>query len=299
MSLATDTSMRGVARTLAVIRALNARNGARVTHLSLSTGIPRPSLYRILETLCELGYVRRRGEDERYELTVLVRSLSEGFSDEDWISMIAMPALRALQKKIVWPTDLATFFDNAMFMRETTRQISPLTIDRVRIGERLPLLVSATGQAYLANCDSVEREAILKNLAKSTDPGNALARDRRYVSSLIARTRRNGYGQRHGEVYAGTGAIAVPVMHGDRVIACLNITFIASVLSVEEAASRYLGMLRDAAEDISRKLSANGPRSATAPNPPHPPDILPAPKTAKAVQRVSPRRAITKNEDRQ
>lgn len=250
--------MRGVVRTLAVIRALNARNGARVTHISRTTGIPRPSLYRILDALCELGYVRRRGEGEHYELTVLVRSLSEGFNDEDWISAIALPAMQALQKQIVWPTDLVTFFDNAMFVRETTRQVSPLTIDRVRIGERLPLLLSASGRAYLAYCEAAEREAILKNLAKSADPADALTRDRRYVADVIARTRRNGYGQRHGEVYPETGAIAVPVRHADRVIACLNITFIASVLTVDEAASRYLGMLRDTADAMSRRLSAAG-----------------------------------------
>ena len=248
--------MRGVARTLAVIRALNARNGARVTHLSQATGIPRPSLYRILEALCDLGYVRRRGEAERFELTVLVRSLSAGFSDEDWIATSALPAMQALQRKVVWPTDLVTFFDNAMLMRETTRQVSPLTIDRVRIGERLPLLVSATGRAYLAHCEPVEREAILRNLQRSAEPADALARDRRYVSSVIARARRDGYGQQHGEVYPETGAIAVPVQYGGRVIACLNITFIASVLTVEEAASRYLVPLREAAAEISNGLVA-------------------------------------------
>jgi IclR family mhp operon transcriptional activator len=249
--------MRGVTRTLEVLRALNAQNGARVSALAKATGIPRPSLYRILETLCGLGYVRRRGGEERYELTALVRSLSNGFSQEYWISAIALPTLQALQREVVWPTDLVTFFDNAMFMRETTRLASPLTIDQVTVGERLPMLISATGRAYLAYCEGPEREAILRNLAKSAAPTDALARNRRYVANLLARTRRKGYGHQHGEVYPKTGAIAVPVMHLGRVMACLNISFIASVLTVDEAAARYLAALRAAAEGIAQQLNTD------------------------------------------
>jgi len=49
--------MRGPLRTIAVLRALNVRNGATVGELSLATGISRPALYRILETLRAAGYV--------------------------------------------------------------------------------------------------------------------------------------------------------------------------------------------------------------------------------------------------
>lgn len=112
--------LRGVTRTLAVIRALNDRNGARVADLARMTGIPRPSLYRILETLVALGYLSRREEEERYDLTIMVRMLSDGFNDEPWVRGIAHPVMEALQREIVWPTDIATFSGNAMYLRETT-----------------------------------------------------------------------------------------------------------------------------------------------------------------------------------
>jgi IclR family mhp operon transcriptional activator len=49
--------MRSALRTLTVLRALNVHNGATVGDLSLATGISRPALYRILETLREAGYI--------------------------------------------------------------------------------------------------------------------------------------------------------------------------------------------------------------------------------------------------
>ena len=247
--------LRGVARTIHVLRSLNENNGARVSELAQHTRIPRPSLYRILETLCALGYVRRRSSEERYELTALVRSLSDGFSDEAWVCGIALPIMEALQKEIVWPTDIATFFDDAMYLRETTRRVSPLTIDSATVGLRLPMLQTATGRAYLAFCGDAEREAILENLRRSPAPEDTRARDRRYVNNVLAMTRRNGYGERHRELFPKTGAIAVPIMHGERVMGCLNISFIASALIPREAAARYLAQLRAAARKIESELA--------------------------------------------
>ena len=77
----------------------------RVSELARLTRIPRPSRYRILDALCSLGYLRRTDE-ERYELTLLVRTLSDGFSDEPWVRAIAQLVMKELQREIVWPTDI-------------------------------------------------------------------------------------------------------------------------------------------------------------------------------------------------
>lgn len=250
-----NASVRGVLRTLAVLRALNQENRASVSELSLRTGIPRPSLYRTLDTLCTAGYVRRRPDEERYELTHLVRALSEGFNDEAWVCEVAAPALTALQQEVIWPTDIATFFNDAMYLRETTRPRSPLTIDRASAGLRVPMLLSATGKAYLASCPEDERVAILDRLARSPSPDDALARQPRAVRQILADTRRLGYGQRSGRSFRPeTSAIAVPVMLGARVLACLNITFITSTMTPQQAAERYLAALKKAAARMEAAL---------------------------------------------
>lgn len=253
-AIAKDQSMRGVARTLGVLRALNEHNGARVSFLAQETGIPRPSLYRILKTLRGLGYVRLDPDGERYELTIQVRALSDGFKDEAWIREVALPAMESLQRDIVWPTDIATFYDGAMWLRETTRRQSPLTIDAATVGLRLPMLKSATGKAYLAYCGDAERETILHNLRGSKLPEDARARDNRFVKELLATTRRNGYGEQYREIFPKTAAVAVPIMRGRQVVGCLNISFIASALDPRDAAARYLGSLTAASAAIQRKL---------------------------------------------
>jgi IclR family mhp operon transcriptional activator len=246
-----SSSMRGAERTLRLLIALNEGVDGTVSGLAAATGVSRPAVYRILAVLIAHGFVRRsQSGTDRYELTMLVRKLSAGYRDEDWIREAALPSIEALQREIVWPTDLATFHDNAMFLRETTRGRSPLTIDRVAVGVRLPMLRSATGRAYLASCANGELERILENLRAGGRPEDAGAYDQKLVRALIAQTRKRGYGEREEDMFPKTSAIAVPVFLDERPIACLNVTFIASVLTPDEAAARYLDLLRRASREI-------------------------------------------------
>ena len=243
--------MRGPLRTIAVLRALNVRNGATVIELAKATGISRPALYRILETLREAGYVAVDLSRQQYCLTMLVRTLAEGFTDEDWVTQVARPVLRDLQRKVLWPVDLGTFMNDAMWIRETTRQVSPLTIDRGVVGLRFPLLAGATGRAYIAFCPQAEREQIVRNLKRSASAADPLIPSPLRLQEMIDEVRLLGYGHRAGEPPTETGAIAVPILVGERVVGCLNMTFIAAALSPQEAARQHLTSLNDAAKAIA------------------------------------------------
>ena len=243
--------MRGPLRTIAVLRALNVRNGSTVGELAKFTGISRPALYRILETLREAGYVSVNLGRQQYCLTMLVRTLAQGFTDEDWVVQVARPVLSALQRKVLWPVDLGTFMNGAMWIRETTRHMSPMTIDRGVIGIRFSMLGGATGKAYLAFCLPEERELILRNLARAPFRGDPIIKDPKLIEQLLEQTRRQGYGQRYREFPTETGSIAVPILLDTRVVGCVNLTFIANVLSPEEAAASHLDALREAAATVA------------------------------------------------
>jgi IclR family mhp operon transcriptional activator len=258
-----DGTQRGTIRALAVLRALNSHNGARVSDLSKVTGISRPSLYRILETLCAIGYVNKRPDEDRYHLTMLVRALSDGYDDEEWIRSVAMPFLSRLQQEIVWPVDLVTYHGDAMYVRDTTRRHSPLTLDRITVGVRMPMLLSASGRAYLAYCPDAERETILENLTHSTAPEDIVAKDRKLVDHLLRNTRRDGYGQRFGELVPETGGIAIPIKHDGRVLACIHVAFFARVTNPKDVASRHLKAMQNTAMQIESTLDSNASGNLT------------------------------------
>ncbi len=172
--------IRALMRGLDALTVLNLRDGATVSEVAHEIRLPRTTVYRILETLCNCGFVYRDSTDERYRLTILVRGLSEGFDDEAWVSQIAKPMIYSLCAEIVWPVSLATLSGTKMMLREATDHSTPLAIERYSAGLQLPVLNTATGRAYLANCPPAQRDALIDILARSNkEEDKAGARSRR------------------------------------------------------------------------------------------------------------------------
>ena len=146
--------IRALMRGLDALTVLNMRDGATVSEVAHEIRLPRTTVYRILETLCNAGFVFRDEGDDRYRLTLKVRALSGGFDDEAWVKQIAKPLIHELCRDIVWPIALSTPSGGAMIGRETTDHASPLATDRLSAGLRAPMLGSAAG---LATSPSVRR----------------------------------------------------------------------------------------------------------------------------------------------
>ena len=70
--------IRSLARGLAVLSALNRHGSATALTLARETGVPRATVYRLLQTLFDDGYVGRGTADDRFHLRLKVRGLSEG-----------------------------------------------------------------------------------------------------------------------------------------------------------------------------------------------------------------------------
>ena len=155
--------VRGLTRGLDLLKALNSQEGGRSTLAQLAevTGLHRTTVRRLLETLIAEGYVRRSESDDRYCLALNVRSLAEGFRDEDWVSSIAAPALSELLQTVVWPSDLTTPQGAALIIRESTHRFSPLSFHRAMVGQTIPMLLTAAGRAYFAHCPEEQQEQIL------------------------------------------------------------------------------------------------------------------------------------------
>ena len=85
--------IRALMRGLDALTVLNMRDGATVSEIAHEIRLPRTTVYRILETLCSAGFVFRDESDDRYRLTIMVRSLSGGFDDDAWVSRIAKPLI--------------------------------------------------------------------------------------------------------------------------------------------------------------------------------------------------------------
>lgn len=256
-------SIRALARGLEVFKALHQRRSASLQDLHGDTGLSKPTLLRILKTLEEGGVSRRSPSDGRYRVSASVRFFGQNLGEEDAIAEQAAPVLDLLCRDVLWPSDLSIYKDGAMEILESSRHQTPFMVNRDRIGYRVHMLMSAMGRAYLAFSPTAERKAILTRLSRSGDPYDHAARNPAGVLADLARDRARGYAVRE----AGYGrwglsersqadAIAVPVLQGKRVAACLSLSWAAGATSREQIVAQHLDRLQIAAMEIATHLPA-------------------------------------------
>ena len=244
--------IRALMRGLDALTILNLRDGATVSEVAQEIRLPRTTVYRILETLCNAGFVFRDAEDDRYRLTILVRGLSDGFDDEAWVTQIAKPFINELCREIVWPVSIATLSGTTMLVRESTDHSSPLAIDRYPAGFRAPLLTTATGRIYLAYSQEKQRDTLIDILARSNKEEDKPARARTELLRALAEVRSSGYAiSTRNRRLVEEVSISVPILPENRVLASLTARFASSAVPLRSGVERFLPKLRQCADGIS------------------------------------------------
>lgn len=240
-------------RGLSILESLNHRAVSSVEQLSESTGLPKPTVVRMLNTLVTAGYVQRLPNRRGYVLDESVLTLSSGFRSHDLVVQVAKPFLSAFTAKTRWPLSLATREKTSMRVRAGTLQESPYATetDMRRLARRLPILRSALGLAYLAFCPDDEREMLVTLLSVSGSGSVQHTQAVRSIPQSITKVRKAGYAISPPETGNASMGMAVPVMNDGRVLACLSLRYLANAMTEAEAAARYLGELQTSANAIA------------------------------------------------
>jgi len=156
-------TIRSLERGLQVLRALNATPISSLRDVHRLTGIPKPTLLRILLTLEQSGAVSRRLADGRYRISANLTRLGRKRDRYDRVAEAAAPVLNRLCQKVSWPSDLMVPAGDHLEIRETSRTQSPFMVyySKDRVGMQVNWLLSAVGRAYLAYCPESERKRSL------------------------------------------------------------------------------------------------------------------------------------------
>ena len=244
-------------RGLSTLQKLNQHNGATVTDIARAVGLARTTAYRVLETLCEAEYAVRDPSDDRYRLTIKVRSLSDGYDDDAWVKDLAKPLLTKLGREVIWPLAISTLHGTTMMVRETTDKDSPLALDRYSPGIQVHMLGSASGRVHLAFCGEELRNTLLDILASSDDPEDRPARNKELVSRLLNKVRDDGYALSDNPRFAEI-SVAVPLLVRGAVLGGIVMRFIRSAMTTDRAVERYVPFLQTTAQEISEAYENQG-----------------------------------------
>jgi IclR family transcriptional regulator, mhp operon transcriptional activator len=252
--------IRSVERAIDLLQALNRRPLSTLHDLHRDTGLPKPSIVRLLRTLEAKGLAAQSSSYGTYQLLGRVKSLSSGFHHEPLIIEVGEEIMIDFTKREGWPLALALFDLNAMVVRASSIPYTSLSLFHSSLNMRLSMVSRALGRAYLAHSTPNEQKIILEIVKHSQDPEDAIARDEAAMARMIEQVRERGYATRDPLIETRSSTIAVPVRENGRVVACLGFTWIAAAMPMQKAVEQYLPRIVATAEAISKELAIRTPQ---------------------------------------
>ena len=156
--------VQAVARGLSVLRAFKpGENSLSNSELAERTGLSKPTISRLSQTLVALGYLSIVPRTGHYQLgagiVALCHSLLAGMPHR----IAARPVLQEIADFSRLPASVGMRDQLVMLTIETAHhpQMRPARFD---LGSRLPIETSAMGRAYLFALAEDEREAMLRRI---------------------------------------------------------------------------------------------------------------------------------------
>jgi len=260
-------SIRSVERAIELLQSLNRRPISTLHDLHLETGLPKPSIVRLLRTLEAKGMVAQSSSYGTYQLLSHVKTLSCGFHHEPLIIEVADEIMVEFTKREGWPLALALFDVDAMIVRASTIPYTSLSLLHSSLNMRLPMTSRAMGRCYLAHCSPNERRIIFEIIKQSGNDEDRRWLDLHNLAEILRTVRKQGYATRDRTIEPRSSTMAVPVMGNGRVIASLGLTWISVAMTEARAAQLYYPMLVDIARQISEALAERVKKTGIQPTP--------------------------------
>lgn len=243
--------VEAIARGLEVINSFGASAPVQtVRQAAERTGLPRPTVRRLLLTLEQLGYVRSVGNG--YELTAQILDLGAeciGVRDR-WD--LAEPHLARLVAHTHESSSIGVL-DGADVLIMARVAVPKVISIAIRIGSRLPAGVTSLGRVLLAELPPERLDATLAMRSQS----GVLPRVAPTVAEIkdsLGPIRQRGWAVSDQMLAAGMRSIAVPIRDGaGGALAALNVTVHASETPVDRLLNDHLPHVLDAAKAIERE----------------------------------------------
>ncbi|CAL9386659.1 IclR family transcriptional regulator [Streptomyces sp. enrichment culture] len=173
-----------------------------------AVGYPKSSLYMLLRTLVELGWVETDATGTRYGIGVRALLVGTSYIDGDEVVAAARPTLDRLADDTTETVHLARL-DGTSVVYLATRQAQHYLRPFTRVGRRLPVHSTALGKALLATYDDDRvRELLPGTLPALTEH---TITDREKLIDELAAIRAQGYAVDREENTLGLRCFGVAV----------------------------------------------------------------------------------------
>lgn len=237
-------------RAFAVLEAvLKADRPISLTEIVEVVKLPKPTVFRILTTLANAGFVLREPSGKDYTVGHRLARFGLDIMLNNSVRSSRHAILQRLAEELEETCNLTMFDGSSVIYIDRVDAKWPLRVD-LKPGSHVPAHCSASGKLFLSQLPKAKRRALLENmnLARYTD------RTITHIDLLEAeldRIRNTRVGVDNEEYMAGLICVAVPVLdRNGQILASLAVQAPAARLSLARAMDR-LPDLRRAADALA------------------------------------------------
>jgi DNA-binding IclR family transcriptional regulator len=241
---------RGLKLLLALTRA---REPMSLSELSAAVGVARSTVYSLLATLQEYGFVEKDPRYKQYRLGLTTFEVGSAYlSSIDLVRAFDEVAKELVQR--CQETVKLAVLDGRDVVYLGRQQGSYHSVQLVaRVGSRMPAHATAVGKLLLAALDEAELERLYEGRELKAQAPNTLT-DIAALKARLEIVRRERIAYDHAESSPGVHCVAAPIYdHSDRVAAAMSIG-IPNDRYTEERMAELARLVREYAEMLSRAL---------------------------------------------
>jgi DNA-binding IclR family transcriptional regulator len=221
-------------------------------------GLPRSTVFRLLSTLENMGYVERQGND--YRLGVAVLRLGFEYIASLELTELGQPVLQRLCDEVRFPVNIVVRDGRSIVYVAKVTPPTPFA-SAVRVGTRLPAHATVLGRILLEDLTLPELRVLypedhLEEFSHST-PKTVLE-----LFDMVERDRARGYVLGEGFFESSISTIAAPVRdHTGHIVAALGATIPSAHIDPERI-DTLVARVRASADELSGLLNYQ-PRKAS------------------------------------
>jgi DNA-binding IclR family transcriptional regulator len=214
------------------------------------TGLPKPTLHRMLQQLESAGLLRREGDSRLYGIGTRLRRLAENLLLNDSHHGARHAVLRRLVEEVGESCNLTALSGSEVVYLDRVETAAPLRF-YLHPGSRVPVHCSASGKVFLAQMTPAQRRRLLANVPLEAYTPKTLT-DPEQIEREVLRVRKDGFALDDEEFLPGLLCVAalVPSESGPSNL-CVAVQAPVMRLGMEKAKA-LLPALQRAAQALAR-----------------------------------------------
>jgi IclR family transcriptional regulator, pca regulon regulatory protein len=226
----------------------------RVSDLVAATGLPMPTVYRVVMTLVSEGYLDHLPSGD-YRPGVRTLTLgTAALRSLDFVS-VATPKLRELGERTGETVNLAVLTGDRVLYLVRLRN-SDLVTANIQVGSTLPAVYTSIGKLLLAHLDETDLEARITDSSFSASSGPNAKLSLAELREELAVIRDQGWAMQDEELAYGLRSVAAPITGPDRrVVAGVNLAVQARDWSTQRMIRELKPSVLATCAEISALLS--------------------------------------------